>query len=147
MMMMVGVPQEVGDRLLMLYKVHNRLVPEMVVKDATDPHSPLHHFFDWDESEAAQKWRVHQARLLISRVKVEVITDDQPPVRVRGFIATEDVSGEHGGGYVSIDDIEKQSRDAAAVLASIQRDINRLRRKYKGFEELFATVLHDQVNP
>lgn len=145
-MMVTGVPQEVGDRLMLLYKEHDhRLVPEVVVADATSPHSPLHSYFDWDQSEAAQKWRVHQARLLINRVRVEVITDDQPPVRVRGFIATEAVTGEYGQGYVSVDDIEHKSKDAAAVLASIERDINRLRRKYKGFESLFETVLQDQA--
>lgn len=145
--MIVGVPQEVGDRLMLLYKEHDhRLVPEAVVKDATNPHSPLHSYFDWDQSEAAQKWRVHQARLLINRVRVEVITDDHEPVRVRGFIATEAVTGEFGGGYVSVDDVEREKKDAAAVLASIERDIGRLRRKYRGYEELFETVLQDQAS-
>lgn len=48
-----------------------RLTPEAVVNDAKSPRSPLHRCFDWDDSEAARKWRLEQARSLIRTVKVE----------------------------------------------------------------------------
>ena len=39
------------------------LVPETVLDAASDPGSPLHAAFDWDD--AAGPWRLHQARVLI----------------------------------------------------------------------------------
>lgn len=48
-----------------------RLTPEAVVEDAKDEKSPLHRHFEWDDSEAARKYRLGQARDLIRRVKIE----------------------------------------------------------------------------
>jgi len=39
------------------------------VAEATDPSSPLHDRFTWDESEAAHRFRLWQARALLARYK------------------------------------------------------------------------------
>jgi len=43
-----------------------------VVEDAKDPMSPLHNRFDWDNSIAGDKWRLHQARQLIAYFETPV---------------------------------------------------------------------------
>lgn len=48
------------------------LTPENVVAEATDPASPLHPFFDWDDSSAGPKYRIIQARQLIVAVRVMI---------------------------------------------------------------------------
>lgn len=50
------------------------LTPNRVVEDAKDPESPLHRWFDWDDSEAAIKHRLSQARQLIRSIRVEIRT-------------------------------------------------------------------------
>ncbi|HAZ61006.1 MAG TPA: hypothetical protein DCY89_05470 [Gammaproteobacteria bacterium] len=45
------------------------LTPALVVEAATDPESPLHDAFDWDDSAAAHKYRLVQARSMIRSVR------------------------------------------------------------------------------
>lgn len=52
-----------------------KLTPDVVVAEANDPDSPLHRHFTWDDSEAAAKQRLHEARQLIRSVRVEVKTE------------------------------------------------------------------------
>jgi hypothetical protein len=50
------------------------LMPQAVVARAEDPESPLHAHFTWDDTEAARKQRIEEARTLIKIVKVQVTT-------------------------------------------------------------------------
>jgi hypothetical protein len=49
-----------------------KLTPSRVVDAARNPDHPLHTHFDWDDSAAAELWRVEQARRLIRSVRVDV---------------------------------------------------------------------------
>lgn len=55
------------NELLKISKT-KKLTAENILDEAKKKKSPLHDFFDWDDSEAAGKWRLHQARLLINVV-------------------------------------------------------------------------------
>ena len=52
------------------------LTPDAVVSAASNPSSALHSEFDWDDSAAATKWRLSQARDLISSIRVEIISTE-----------------------------------------------------------------------
>jgi hypothetical protein len=52
-----------------------RLTPQIVLDAAKRESHPLHEYFEWDDSIAAQAWRVEQARGLIRSVKLVVTTD------------------------------------------------------------------------
>lgn len=62
-----------------------RLTAEMVLRAASDPKHALHDHFDWDDSEAAHQWRLHQARMLIAQVRV-VITTSTKKVVAPGYV-------------------------------------------------------------
>lgn len=53
-------------------RYRGKLTPAAVVEDARDKRSPLHHYFTWNDSEAAEQWRLEQARQLIRSVKITV---------------------------------------------------------------------------
>ena len=50
-----------------------RLDPQSVVAAARNKKSPLHKQFEWDDTKAAEKYRLEQARELIRLVRVEVV--------------------------------------------------------------------------
>lgn len=62
--------EEVRKELERIYKRDGALTATAVLKEAAQKGSPLHEHFTWDDSEAAQQWRLVQARNLIKRVKV-----------------------------------------------------------------------------
>lgn len=58
-------PQEAGDHLETLIDKHKeRLGYEEIVADARGARSPLHAYFEWDNSAAAEKHRMRQAQIL-----------------------------------------------------------------------------------
>ena len=62
------------DVIKTVLKVKNEkgLTAEAVVDEARNKSSPLHSMFDWNDTEAAEKWRIQQARVLINQIKVEI---------------------------------------------------------------------------
>lgn len=145
-MEIAGVPAAVARHLQSLASSAGVLTVASVLRDAEREDSPLHKFFEWDDTEAAQRYRELQARQVIARVRVQLITpDDTDPVRVRAWISRRDigVAGESlgPGAYVAIEDVAGETDREASVLRSIRRDIARMRRKYAGFEAL----LHQEL--
>lgn len=70
--------------------------PEAVIEAAEDESSPLHPYFEWDDSEAAHQYRLVQARKLIVRVGVTRV--EQPPEYVN--VRTKRADGTTRRGYV-----------------------------------------------
>ena len=42
-----------------------------IVREASNSKSPIHDWFDWDDSSAGEKYRLHQARMLMQTIKVK----------------------------------------------------------------------------
>lgn len=72
--------QVVGERLAELSHRDGGLLREAVVEDARPDDSPLHDHFTWDDSEAADKWRLEEAGYLIRSVEM-VPQDTKVPAR------------------------------------------------------------------
>lgn len=75
--------EQVRQRLSELESETGRLLPTEVVAAARDPESPLHGYFEWDDTAAAEQHRLHQARQLIRRVRIDVTVRDVPLSVVR----------------------------------------------------------------
>lgn len=134
-----GLQSEVLARVLNLMKGSDLSASDLV-DDARHESSPLHVMFEWDDSVAAEAYRIDQAEGVIRRVKVHVvITPETVPVRVRAFASKVDV-GEKSppGGYRSVESLPVESREA--LMASMRRDIERLRYRYRHVEELFRQL-------
>jgi hypothetical protein len=67
-----------------------RLTPEEVVDHARDPDCPGHGFFEWDDSKAAHKHRLDQARELLA--KRVVIKSESYTVTVPRYLRDPDAS-------------------------------------------------------
>ena len=126
-----------------IQKKHGSLTPDVVVKEAKKKRSPIHDCFEWDDTTAAAKYRVEQAKYLIRTIEVVFTGDDDEcePLHVRAFhsIVTEDDSRE----YVTL----KQAQGSAAVWDQVkQQALDALlawKTKYaafKEFEQLYVLI-------
>jgi hypothetical protein len=58
--------------------------PQDIVELAKDKKTELHKCFDWNNKEAAEKWRVHQARMICCSLMVVVQPqEEKPPISLR----------------------------------------------------------------
>lgn len=131
----------VGTHIEMLReKFKGELTPQDILDDAKNGNSPLHSFFEWDDSAAAQQHRLAQARGLIRSVVAIYIRPDQPAVRQKAYvhIAQGDTSHYREVGHaMSV----KSTRDI--VLKTAWRELVAWRQRYKDlqeFSELFEAA-------
>ena len=110
--------------------------PERVVAAARPKTSPIHDQFEWDNTEAAEKYRLLQASELI-RVSVEIIDcgGNRDPVMVRAFTSLTTERGESGGYRATVQVLSnKQMREQ--MLADAIAELQAFERRYAILKEL-----------
>jgi len=70
--------QEVGEELARINEEYGGVQTTIVVQEAEDVSSPLHKYFQWDDTIAGNEYRKHQARDLIRDVQVVVKKASRP---------------------------------------------------------------------
>lgn len=118
------------------------LRPADVVNYARDDKSALHEYFEWDDSAAAEKYRLAQARALI---RVAVVVEPRTSEKLRAYVSlTSDRSAE--GGYRAIADIINDEVLKETLIADAMKDLASFTRKYEKikrvteFSGLFQTI-------
>ena len=109
------------------------LRPESVVEFARDEATALHGEFEWDDSEAARKFRIVQARQLIRLVvNVDPSANGEP---VRAFVSlSEDRVAKDG--YRRLVDVMNDEQRRAMLLRDALRELAAFKRKYSVLSEL-----------
>ena len=74
-----------------LYRTNGHLTTGIVLDAATDPTSPLHDHFTWDDVEAAHAHRLQQAGSLIRKFKIVRPLPDGRVIKVHKFTRVDDV--------------------------------------------------------
>jgi len=101
----MNVSTEAAAELKQLENRAGKLTPEQVVNAAADESSALHSCFTWDDSEAAAKWRIEEARELIRSVRIETVIEERT---IRSVAYVHDPARETGeAGYVSVLKVRK----------------------------------------
>ena len=120
-----------------------KLLPADVVDWARSrPDSALHSRLEWDDDEASEKWRVHQARNIIRTYQIEVrypkmTADLEGTLRVRGLVSLHDDRAS-GGGYRKMVAVMENVEMREKLLAEAKADFERLKAKWKTLVELEA---------
>lgn len=129
-------PQRIGEALASVAARNGgRLQPEDTVDAARDPKSALHPHFDWDDTVAAEKWRLEQARLLIRSIRVEDDTRSYPPP---AFLSIREV--DRGTSYRFIGEVVRSAELQDAVLQAADRDLAAWQRRYNTLKDLCEQV-------
>lgn len=104
--------QAIAAEMQAIVADRDALLPEDVVEAARNPNSTMHGFFEWDDSEAAAKFRLVQARWLIRSVEIVVERHDAKTTIAPAF------SFQGKQGYLSTQAVVKtEGRLALAVRA------------------------------
>lgn len=86
--------QEAGERIEIINKLNGIITPELVLKDARNDESPLHEGFDWDDSTAAEAYRLDQARYILRSIVVVTSISDEETKTIRAFVSVKPTEGE-----------------------------------------------------
>ena len=114
----------VKTELLAIKGKKTKLFPKDVVAWAREhPTSDLHDKFEWDDTLAADQYRLVQARQII---QLHIVTETGDPVMVSLRFERP-----HGGGYRMISDVAKEEDLLAMMLRDALADLRRVRERYK----------------
>jgi hypothetical protein len=98
-------PQDAGEEIEKIIKKYGSCKPEDVVEVARDENNPLHNVFDWDDTSAANKYRLHIARILIGSITVTYKYHES--VRANYSVKFIDSTDKENRAYVSIEEAVK----------------------------------------
>ncbi len=131
----------VGEHLEFLRKqFKGELTPKDVVDDARHDNSPLHSFFEWDDSVAAEAHRLSQARGLIRSVVAIYVSEEKPAVRTKAFVHIPEPSAPH---YRAADHAMSLEKTRKMVLQRAWQELQSWRQRYKDlkeFSDLFEVI-------
>lgn len=96
----------IGKRIKELMTDYNQEVtPPQVVEDAKSRKSPLHKYFEWNDTKAGEQWRLQQARVYMGAI-VEVVIVKDEPIEVRSFYHVKNEEGDDV--YVGVETVSKR---------------------------------------
>jgi len=116
-----------------------RLLPEIIVQTASDPTNLLHEYFEWDNTEAAEKFRLLQAGMLVRRVKLNIIREDKKTkqIRVETTRAFRSLPSCRGTvGYETLEIVMTNDDKKAELLAAALAELESTKERYEDLNEL-----------
>ena len=114
------VADEIGD---------GKVTPHEVLEKARDENSEFHKCFEWDDSVAAEKYRLQQARQIIINLVYAPKTKEEEPVRCFQ-ITTERCT------YQPTKQFLVQENEYQSLLARAKAELESFKRKYATLTEL-----------
>lgn len=126
--------QVISELRRIMSEHHGMLFAEDVVREARADSSPLHKYFQWDDSSAAEAWRLQQARQLIG-VCVEIIGDGEGAKEVDVFVSLREDRGDKGG-YRELVTVLSNPSNRANLLRDALDEMIHFREKYQTLTQL-----------
>lgn len=128
-----------GRLLRQLEKRHGSLSPSLVLRAAQSKRSPLHDYFEWDDSVAAQSYRLQQASQLIRTIRIRYVDpQSKEPELTRAFVP---VTMQRGAGddakpqraYVSLSRALADEDWLLEVIAAARADYLATQQRYRRY--------------
>jgi hypothetical protein len=126
----------VGAHIEMLRaQFKGEITPEDVLADAKHANSPLHSFFEWDDTAAAEQHRLQQARGLIRSVVAIYTSPDAPAQRTRAYVHIKEPGASH---YREASHAMSQKKTRDIVVQRALQELKQWQKRYKDLAEFAA---------
>lgn len=127
--------EKYGKCIESLERQHGGVTAEIVLEEAKKRNSTLHDFFEWDNANAADAYRLSQASYLLRSIHVVILRDGDEeetrafhPVLLRG----EDMGKQYLSASVVFSDVDYHCQ----VIEQALRELTGWKRRYHQYKEL-----------
>lgn len=132
--------EAVAKEFTAIHRAAGVVSQELIVQRAADPGSPIHHLFQWDDSEAARLYRLEQARCLLRSVRVVYTSPNKEPIKTRAFVRAAAPSDEGGNLHFQPTMVlMKDGGQRAALVRRAWQELQSWRKRHASLTE-FAEV-------
>lgn len=115
------------------------LKPQTVVEAAVPEDSPLHKMFEWDDSAAAERYRLVQARALIT-ISVEYLPVGRKVKPQKVFVSLSSDRTHEGGGYRTLVSVLSDKDKRQELIQDALKDMSHFEERYKSLKEVQAVI-------
>jgi len=120
-----------GKFLMNLNSNIGEITPNDIVKASIPVSAPTHDYFEWDNTIAGDKYRLHQARELINHIQISVVSGRNE--KIYPLFINVNNSEHKGYNYFATVLNDKESRDY--ILKQALQQIQTWKEKYKNYSE------------
>jgi hypothetical protein len=135
--------QIIAPVLMALEQRDGVIKPKAILDEARSRKSPIHHFFEWDDSKAAEKYRLHtavtMARAICFRVKLsgpEALNYQPMLVRLRDRTPSNGIQK----GYVNFVRALGEPNLRRQMIESAKKDVDLFIKRYSTQEALIGAM-------
>jgi len=121
--------QAAGEELERITQTHNSLTPDAVVDESRSEDAVLHNCFEWDDQNAAERYREVQAQELIRNIVTVTVNDEEITEPVRAFVSIQN-------DYKPVNVVVRTKEYSDEMYRKALRDLQAYKRKYAGLEQL-----------
>jgi len=130
--------QEAGAEIESCKNGEGFITPEAVVEKAKAAESAIHSCFEWNNENAAEKYRLHQAGELIRNIVTVTVSDGaNSNAPVRAFV---NIKSESERGYKTITAVVRNPGEYEYMLNCAKNEMSAFAQKYATLEELRAVI-------
>lgn len=134
-------PEAVQAEIEKLYTRYGGVIEAKHIVSAARPkRSPLHVFFEWDDTAAAEHWRLAQAAYLLRVVVFIPETEDGDGEPVRANIAVRMGGEAQPAAFMRVHDAMSLPEVRASVLLRLQREVQRAQSQLASYKAYAALV-------
>lgn len=127
--------QEAGEYLESLERKYSKITPKLIVDDSRSEEALLHKCFEWNNEQAAEKYRENQAGFMLRNlVSVNVSqTGEFEGTEIRAFV---NVATNNSTGFVSVLTAMNNNDMRDQILQEALSELLALKKKYSQLKEL-----------
>lgn len=130
------IPAQVaGEYLNELGEKEGGLTAETLLEASRPEEALLHDCFEWDDSLAAERFRLRQARSFIGNI-VAVEIQGKPVEKTRAFVSVTETAHREKGVFVPIVTAMSDERSRETVLKNALFELQAFKEKYRTLSEL-----------
>lgn len=140
--------QIVGEEMERIREEYGGVTKENFLEAARPSDSVTHCLFDWDDSVAGEKWRLHQSKVIIGSVKMTVCAETpqgKTEYKVRAFVNKEVDDDRKPAVYIpfleAMNGTESETTRRITV-ENAKRELFQFANKFRTYEE-FAGVIDE----
>ncbi len=131
--------QRYGERIENLKdKSGGDVTPKIVLEDARSNSSPLHDYFTWDDTVAAERYRLSQANYLLRSISITIISNGET-VPIRAFynikVSDEEEESLTQSVYVNFDRVVSDKEVRRQVLEAAYKELLGWKERFKQYKE------------
>lgn len=116
---------------------NQEVTPHIVLDEARSDASLLHDYFEWDDSVAADKHRLGQARHLLNHLVVEINVEGGEPIEMKAFFNVDTIPDDERQDvkYVFVERAMSDEDLHAQIVEKAFRELTYWRDKYQQYRE------------